>query len=261
VTWHAITTCNAEQWESYGRAMVVTFCRHWPDEVGLTVYAEGFSGDCNDHVQFVDLDQAAPWLAPWKATRTKEQRGFVPRPGKPHNFKYDAARFSHKIAAIGAAANEINGLECAAANLIWLDADIVTHADVTVDWLDSLWSSDADMAWLDRARCYPECGFMMFRLPACERVIRQIVATYQSGEIFKLQEWHDSYVIQAVCGVARQTQGLRIASLSGKARNIHHILPNSPLGERLDHLKGARKARGRTSAGERVIGSRTGYWV
>lgn len=238
-------------WQAYGRAMATTFERHWPADVELTIYAEGFDGDRNGRVRFVDLDQAAPWLKPWKAKRTPDQRGMTPR---GYKFRWDAVKFAHKVAALGAAA------ELEADVLIWLDADIVTHAPVTVEWLDSLFPASADLAWLDRARVYPECGFLMFRLPACGRVIRQIVTTYQTGEIFKLREWHDSYVIETIVKAAEAMGEIRVASLSGEGRAHHHVLPNSPVSACLDHLKGNRKTMGRTPKHERRVAGGGAYW-
>lgn len=251
MNWHAVTTCNHDQWTRYGRAMVNTFVRHWSGAVDLTVYAERFDGDRNGRVRFVDLDQAAPWLGPWKAARTPQQRAKAAQ-----SYKFDAARFAHKVAAIGAAAEDVS---CETDHvLIWLDADIVTHAPVMVRWLRSLWPETADMAWLDRDGYYPECGFMMFRLPACLPVIRRIVMAYQTGEIFRLQQWHDSYVIQTICGAAQRTHELRIASLSGDAAGGKHPLALGPLGRCLDHLKGKRKEMGRSP--EAVGKRKEAYW-
>jgi hypothetical protein len=253
LTYQAITTCNGQQWAQYGRTMVTTFCRFWPSDVPLRVYAEGFAGDQNDQVEFVDFHEACPWFNPWAAKQGPQAHGMTPY---GHSFKMDCIRFAHKPAVIAAAAKA-----CEADVLIWLDADIVTHNLVTLDWLDSLLPVDADMAWLDRSRRYPECGFMMFRLPGAARLIKTIRQNYKTGVIFKLPEWHDSYVIQNVVQGAVQRGEIKVASLSGKGRDHHHVLPNSPLGDRLDHLKGKRKAIGRTPATERVIGERIGYWA
>jgi hypothetical protein len=234
--YSAITTCSKDQWNAYGRAMATTFVRHWPAEVILTVYAEGFRGEDNGRVRFVDLDEAAPWLSKWKAQRSVEQHG-----GPQRNFRYDAVRFSHKVAAIGAATETTN-----AAVTIWLDADTVTHAPVTVEWLDSLLPLPADVAWLDRATKYPECGFLMFRLPSAREVIQDIVTTYQTGAIFRFAEWHDSWIIWKVVEAAVARGEIKVTSLSGDGRNLHHPFAVGPLGARLDHLKGGRKAEGRS---------------
>lgn len=216
--------------------MVNTYVRHWPSEVPLRLYTEGF--DCHvASVQAVDLDAAAPWLKPWKADRSKAQRG---NGAAKYNYRTDAVRFSHKVAALGAAANDDVDV------LIWMDADTVTHTDVTVDWLESLFPETAEIAWLDRAKKYPECGFLMSRLPAMRPIIWEIVAAYQTGAIFRYPETHDSYVIQQVVEAAVRRGEIAVASLSGEGRNYGHPLVNSRVAECLDHLKGGRKELGKS---------------
>lgn len=248
----AVTTCNAEQWSQYGRAMARTFCRYWPAEVPLWVYAEGFEPSKNLPICAVDLDIAAPWLEPWKAERTAAQRGMAN--GK-YTFKTDAVRFAHKVAAIGAAARE------GADVLIWIDADTVTHAPVTVGWLYSLFPPRADVAWLDRGPKYPECGFLMFRLPNTLAVIDEIVSMYRSGAIFSLPQTHDSYVIQHVVEAAAKRGEIKVASLSGDVPGCHHPFVAGPLGSRMDHLKGTqRKEAGRSFRTDSPFPRREPYW-
>jgi hypothetical protein len=231
--------------------MARTFCRHWPSDVRLRVYAEGFDPSGDLPVDVEDLDIAAPWLKPWKAERSKEQRG---NGGGRYNFRLDAVKFAHKVAAIGAAANEVVDV------LIWLDADIVTHSPVTVDWLDGLLPAAADLAWLDRVGKYPECGFLMFRLPAMQPIIGEIIAAYWSGAIFRYPQTHDSYVIQQFVEAGVRRQEIKVASLSGDARDWHHPMVAGPLGSRFDHLKGARKELGKSKPADLRTRRSESYW-
>jgi hypothetical protein len=230
--------------------MADTFRRHWPPEVPLRVYTEGFRCEV-EGVEQIDLDTAAPWLAPWKAERTKEQRGA----GAKYNYKTDAVRFSHKVAAIGAAAED-QGLDI----LIWLDADIVTHAPVTVGWLKELFPEQAAIAWLDRKTKSPETGFLMFRLPMAQSLIGDLVAAYESLWIFRLPETHDSYVVQQIVEAGVIRGEITVASLSGDARAYGHPLVNGRLGECLDHLKGARKETGKSRPRDLIHPRREFYW-
>jgi hypothetical protein len=231
--------------------MVATFRRHWPAEVPLRLYTEGFSCAI-EGVETDDLHAVAPWLGPWKAACTKAQRGY--KTGR-HHFRYDAVRFSHKIAAIGVAA-ETADIDV----LIWLDADTVTHSPVTVEWLDSLFPLPADVAWLDRATKYPECGFLMFRLPSAFDVIQDIVMMYRTGAIFRFTEWHDSWIIWKVVEAAVTRGEIKVTSLSGEGRNSHHPFAVGPLGSRLDHLKGSRKAEGRSRPADFPRPRSEPYW-
>jgi hypothetical protein len=256
----AVTTCNAKQWELYGRRMVRSFLTYWSDEVALVLYAEGFAGDADSAfggedggVRFIDLDEAAPWLAPWKAAYGPY---WYPKlAATDGDFRYDAIRFSHKIAAIGAAAERRD-----ADVLIWLDADTVTHAPVTAEWLESLFPEPATVAWLDRPGVYCESGFLMFRMPAARGVIEQIVECYCSGMVFRLAQQHDAYVIQQVVDAAVRNGDIRVHSLSGPNALRSHPWLHSPLAERMDHLKGARKLFGRTPKHERRVKDDVAYW-
>ena len=243
----AITTCNERQWAEHGRRMATSFARYWPSSVPLRVYAEGFR-ERTQLFEMVDLDTAAPWLGPWKAARTSAQRGVL---NGRYNYRLDAARFVHKVAAIGAAAESSNSDV-----LIWMDADVVPFERASIEWLARLLPADAPMAWLDRATKYPECGFLMFRLPACRELVRSWVEQYRIGEVFKLPETHDSFVLQHLV----KASGITPASLSGDARNARHTFISGPLGAKLDHLKGARKAQGRSHKSDLIRPRPEAYW-
>lgn len=244
MTYRAVTTCHAAGWEAYGRNMARSYVLHWPFEVPLTVYAEGFIVS-SEIVYQADLYEAAPWLEPWKAAHAHI---------KPVDFRTDAVRFSHKVAAIGAEAERGDGV------LIWLDADTLTHSPVTVDWLDSLFPQHCAVAWLDRWGTYPECGFVMFRLPEARPIIREVVRMYQSEEIFKLPETHDSYVIQQVVEAAQRRGDIQVASLSGDAKGHGHPFINGPIGSRMDHLKGKRKDYGKSPSRDLMRPRKEEYW-
>lgn len=253
----SVTTCSAEQWKQYGRAMASTFARHWPDNVPLWLYAEGFVPEPTKPKSafvFWDLDESAPWLAEFKAAHDKPQyRGGQGR----RDYRRDAVRFAHKIAALGAAVEQA---DCDV--LIWVDADIVTHAKVTTEWLDGLFPQTAGLAWLDRMFSYPECGFMMFRLPETRKLIAKAVAMYRDGGVFKLPEHHDSYVFQHLANSMAAKGVLKIHSLSGEGR-VHtgHPFANAPIAACLDHLKGeSRKAAGHSLATDVKVPRSEPYW-
>lgn len=246
-----VTTCNAEQWDRYGRAMVATFKRHWPATVPLWLYAEGFSPDG----AAMDLEASSSWLRVFKDTYRLPKH--VGRANGRYDYRRDAVRFSHKVAAIGAAAEHA---DCEV--LIWIDADTVTHAPVTTGWLDELFPEPAAIAWLDRVGVYPECGFLMFRMPAALEIISRLVKQYTSGAIFGLPETHDSYVIWQVVLDAKRRGEIKVASLSGpRGREcIGHPWIHSELASRMDHLKGSRKDLGHSRKSDLVHHRSEPYW-
>lgn len=261
-----VTTCHADGWRQYGRRMVETFVEHWPAAVTLEVYAEGF--DVDVEAPNVNARVLPGWHDDFKARhagnpdahgRDGTRFGPIDRAkNRDYSYRRDCVRFSHKVAALTDAAlnpaivNHAGEIDL----LIMVDADTVTHAPVTIEWLRSVVnpsSGDFYMAWLFRANWYPECGFVVFNEahPSHEWFMRLFRATYESGEVFAYPETHDSFVLQEL--VRRAVSSRRFPfpiSLSGrKGERSTHPFVHSRLAERLDHAKGKFKAIGRTPAG------------
>lgn len=249
-----VTTCNAEGWQLYGRRMAQSFVAQWPREIQLALYAEGFACD----VEGVEVRQLPQWQADFKA-----QYASVPDAvgmGKgDYAFKRDCVRFSHKVGAIvDAGERQSEGL------LIWIDADTFTHSGIAVSWVKALFPGRGYVAWLDRVKpVYPECGFLMFRCDHSQHaeMMRRLRHTYASGDVLKMHETHDSFVVYQLFTEAHKA-GLIEApfSLSGSARTLHHPFVACELGRRMDHMKGKRKLAGRSRTSEARRNIAEAYW-
>ena len=242
---HAITTCSAAGWEQYGKRMALSWVKHWT--VTLTVWSEGFTVDVPG-VLDVKLGSVR-WLQDFKA-----QHRALPK----ENYRMDAVRFAHKTAAVIEAAlfEAALGTE----HLIWVDADTVTHSRVPDPFVASLLPRGEEfISWLDRFNNYPECGFYVLNL-AHPRMVERLEtwrAWYTSGELFRLAEWHDSFVLQQLV----ERAGLATKSLSGpKARLTSHPFINGPLGAYMDHMKGPRKAAGKSNRRDLKVARPEPYW-
>lgn len=105
------------------------------------------------------------------------------------------------------------------------------------------------MAWLDRARTYPECGFMVFdaRHPNHMAVMFELRRIYESGDVFELEQTHDSFVIENVIHRMVATDHISDPhNLSGKVG--HHTgdpFAMSALSRHMVHLKGRKKYEAR----------------
>jgi hypothetical protein len=251
--FHAVTTCSKLGYEQYGKRMLESLRQFWPDKVDVTLYSE-------------DVPDAKPlpdWLHEFKARHAKNKaangKGSHGRFMGQYNYRFDAVRFAHKTAAVIDAAERMTA-ERSADVLIWIDADTVTHAPVTVEFLRSLSPSTGDdIAWLWRTKTYPECGFYMLNLtkPSVAQLIREWKALYTSDMLFQLPEWHDSYVLKELV----RSLGCNWTSLSGDSANTSHPFVNGPLGAVMDHMKGARKLVGHSKARDLVNGPRAeAYW-
>jgi hypothetical protein len=247
-----LTTCHAVGWQQYGRHMVDTFDQFWPAEVPLYLYAEDFEPD---HPRPL-LRPLPAWLTEFKARHAGDPRANG-LSGKEYDFRYDCVRFAHKVAAVTDAA-----LRPEVDVLIWADADIVTHAMVSMNWLTTLFPRGPYIAWLDRTGYHPECGFFMLRCshPGHREIMRRWQQLYETDAVFGLAETHDSYVLNQLILEAEREKLITTHSLSGEARRYQHPLINSPLGACLDHLKGPRKALGRSHTTDLVTPRLEEYW-
>lgn len=243
-TFEAVTTFSAEGYEQYGKAMVRSFAANWPSEIPLHVYADWHLGFGRVAPEW-QREFFRKWMVKPRA------RGMN---GQKYNFRNDAVKFSHKVGAI------IDAYErCESDVLIWVDADTVTHSRVTLDFLEGLFPEGKQIAWLDREMLYPECGFVMYRAKDAGIValFDEWRGLYESGKLFDLQEWHDSWVFEQLV----KKHGLKAQSLSGpEGRKTHHPFVNSVLGECMDHCKGNRKIAGRSRPTDIKVQRTESYW-
>lgn len=236
----AVSTFNADGLKLYGRRMMESFRQNWPADVTLRVYSEGWEGEGT-----VDLPSASPWLSKFK--KRNKHRTF-------RDFRWDAVRFSHKVAAVSHAARDTK-----ADVLIWLDGDIFTHAPVTIADLEKLAPAENEwISWLNRTSMYPECGFYMLNLrhPQHLEYLSAFEAMYVNDQLYRLDEFHDSYVLQQVV----KRTGALSRSLSGRGVATSHPLVNGPLGQWFDHLKGSRKQEGKSRRGDLKVTRQEDYW-
>lgn len=218
-TFDVITTFADRHWEQYARRCVESFRQHWKN-IPLTTFSDA------------RLEADSDWLADFKAENAH-------RPTS--NYRFDAVRFAHKVAAL-----ELGFAAGAADCMIWMDADCITHSAVDRAWLGSLLGA-ADFGYLRRSRKYPECGFLMIRRnDAGDELVRQLAELYRTGNLFKLAEWHDSWAIEEIRWQMEKAGQLRCVSLSGDWESTGHPFVNGPLGSRMDHCKGDRKAEGKS---------------
>jgi hypothetical protein len=65
---------------------------------------------------------------------------------------------------------------------------------------------------------------------------------YTSADIFKLLEWHDSYVFWHLTKEYRHKHSAKVHDIGySKGVKGHHVFVNSELGQYIDHFKGDRK--------------------
>ena len=261
-----VTTFNESGYNHYGRRMIQTFLFNWPAEVELVVYAENCAitetapnltvrdiSVCTNLVAFKQRWHGIP-----KANGDVSQdpvRGRRRDAGK--GFKWDAIRFAHKVYSIFHCAKHTN-----AEMLIWMDGDTVCHSPITTADLQRLCPADSELGFLGRRGKFSECGLYSMNLGAAniQRFLTEFQRMYDDAEqgIFMLDEWHDSFVFDAVRNNISPKQ---IDWSSHLITGEGHPLINSDWGAYLDHLKGARKKLGRSKTDDLKIKRTESYWT
>ena len=260
-----VTTFNELGYKQYGQRMIQTFLENWPAEVTLVVYAE----DCEVSESAANLvvrdiatvDTLTTFKSIWqgvpKATGdVSDDPVRASRKDAGKGFKWDAVRFAHKVYSIFHCARTVS-----TDWLIWMDGDTVCHSAISLADLDRLCPSDRDLCFLGRRHKYTECGLYAMNLgrPAVKTFLQRFQRMYDDadGGIFTLEEWHDSFVFDAVrtqCGLAELDWSGHLITGEG------HPLINCDWGAYLDHLKGARKDLGRSKRVDLKVKRTEAYW-
>lgn len=257
-----VTTFNQQGYSTYAKRMLQTFLANWPAEVELLAYAENCEvAEFGPNLQVFDLASSSPELVAFKQ-RWKDvpkANGDVSndpvrnrRKDAGKGFKWDAVRFSHKVYAVFDAAKKTS-----ADWLIWMDADMVCHSPISVEFLDQMFTKD--IAFLGRQGKYSECGLYGINLKSNkgQEFLSKFQQAYDTGSIFDLPEWHDSYVFDHIRTVTRCKETDWSSDLIiGEG----HPLINSGWGAYLDHLKGDRKQLGRSKPKDLKFQRSETYW-
>jgi len=271
-----VTTFHQAGYEQYGRRMIETFIKNWPREVKLYVYAENCAIlESAPNLIVKDLHQSSLSLVKFKETwkNVPKANGNVSqdpvrskRKDAGKGFKWHAVRFAHKVYSIFACANE-----CGSDVLIWMDADTICHSPITIKDLERLIPSDRDLCFLGRKGKYSECGLYSLNLHSdtTKNFLREFQRVYDDAEsgIFQLEEWHDSFVFDAVRRKFPQMRQLDwaehlydIRPRPGMSTGEGHPLINSQWGAWLDHLKGGRKNLGHSKREDLKVSRTEPYW-
>lgn len=271
-----VTTFHQSGYDQYGRRMIETFIQNWPKDVTLYVYAENCHvNESAPNLIVKDLHQSSPDLVRFKETwkNVPKANGDVStdpvrsrRKDAGKGFKWHAIRFAHKVYAI---------FDCAriadADILLWMDADTICHSMITINDLIRMIPQDKDLCYLGRKGKYSECGLYSMNLKSeqTKMFLMEFQRMYDKAEagIFLLDEWHDSFVFDAVkdrmpflkkLDWAAHLRDLR--PHQGMSSGEGHPLINSDWGAWLDHLKGGRKKLGKSKRDDLKIPRKEAYW-
>lgn len=261
-----VTTFHAKGYEQYAQKFIKTFLETWPKTINLYVYTEDCKiSESSSNLIVRDLHSTSQPLVNFKNKwkNVPKANGDVSqdpvrskRRDAGKGFKWDAVRFAHKVYSIFHCANN-----CDADILIWMDADMVCHNSISESQLASLIPDDFDLCFLGRMGKFSECGLYSMNLTrnTTRTFLKNFQNYYDDAEngIFTLDEWHDSFVFDAVRKLNRINE---LDWTGGMIKGEGHPLINSPWGAFLDHLKGKRKEYGKSLSTDLIVPRNEGYW-
>ena len=260
------TTFNSHGYKQYGQKMIQTFLTNWPNNVDLYVYAENcVVEESASNLHVLDLSQSSPELVKFKQTwnLVPKANGDVSsdpvrsrRKDAGKGFKWDAVRFAHKVYSVFHCAQN-----CNSDILFWMDGDTVCHSRITLEDIACMVPDNKDLCYLGRAGKYSECGLYAINLKSirAQEFLSKFQWAYDNAEmgIFTLEEWHDSFVFDAI----RKQVALNELNWShGLIKGEGHPLINCQWGAWLDHLKGNRKTAGHSLAKDLLVKRSEQYW-
>lgn len=224
---YVVTSFSDKGYQEYGAAFIESYRKHW--QAPLLIYHEGCLSEgvnlletepCRSFLTRHDGDQVICGKKPDRVWKKLGQ----------YNFRYDAWKFSRKIFAIAHAAKQLKG-----GKLFWVDADVVTHNDVTPEFLDSLLPED--ICYLARPGYHSECGFVGYNLDSetTRLFIREFESIYATDAFIPMDEWHDSWIFDRLIEYF-EPKGYQIPH-----NNRGQPFDNSILGQYMTHYKGNRK--------------------
>ena len=259
-----ITTMSQSGYGQYGKRMIETFDKHWPQSIKLQVYYEWMPTNkaFSDRVEWIDINYACPKLQEFKQRHKSNPHANGIKPGSDPNGKYsylwDAVKFAHKSYCVSHAALNANS-----DLVVWLDADVVTHSALPEGFVESLLPQDHYCAYLGRQKIYPECGFVIYdtRSVYNQQFMEDWQDMYRTDSLFNEIEYHDSYLFW-ILQKKYTARGMQSFNISEGHPHIPggHVFINSPLGAYMDHLKGTRKITGRSKRTDIYRPHKNEYW-
>lgn len=264
--YQLVTTMHHSGYELYGRNMIDSFLKHWPEDQTLRVYTEGFrlsaEHQSNSRINSRDLLLSSPECVAFKTRHRNNPRanGYIDPKRKDPDFKYDAVRFCHKVFALYHA---YKNRSPDADSIVWIDADTVTHAPVPDNFMIKHFPLDPEIGiyYLGRIEQYTECGWVVYNClnPHIEEFWERFANQYRKDKLLNQTEWHDSFIFDVVRTTMEQEFGMTNSSITPGYLKGHPFI-DSFLGEYMDHLKGPkRKAAGRSAKTE-AKNKTAGWW-
>jgi hypothetical protein len=259
-----ITSYKPGTWNTFAKRGIHSMAEQFPKEVDIFLYCEETQPtNVASRIKCVNLIEAEPELFKFKnkykndpvangkltqipngVRRSNQLQGLDK---DKESFLWDAVRFSNKVFCVINAVRNSQEYDY----VLWIDADTFTFRPVPLNFFSNLLPMDTMLTYLGRENpmlndggVYPECGFVGYNLKHVEiqNFINDWEDLYKTGNVFKILEWHDSFVFWHLTKLYREQKNIKINDIGyQKGVKGHHVFINSELGLYMDHFKGKRK--------------------
>lgn len=232
-----VTTFGNQHWKPYAEQMLKSFVTYWPKEIPILVQLD-------DEMLAANVGKCIRAGDGMKAGWDPDHAEFVERnknKDDPQDYRKQSVRFCHKVFALKYAFDSVNDAKIGKAldaprYLIWLDADVLTTRDVTIDDINKCLPKEGDaVSYLGRKDWpHSECGWLAFDLEnGGGEIIEDMFLSYKNDDVFKYDQWHDSYVFDV--NLLRGSK--KATNLTPNAIGIE-VWPQSPMAAWSRHYKG-----------------------
>lgn len=232
-----VTTFPLSYYELCAREMLITFDRYWPKDVELFIALDKVTKEQLEAIQ-IDLNNVLTSGREFYISNewSPEKEAFYKRntDSPDVSYRFHVCRFGHKVFALY---NTVQHLKQTGGDmLIWLDADVITHKEITHEILEKelLPKSGDFVSYLGRTDApHSECSFVAYTKTGFE-IIEKMHDIYITDKVLELPGWTDCDVFDAVVkdyGKTNLSEGIK----------GWHVFPLSPCGKYMEHRKGARK--------------------
>lgn len=240
-----ITVCSGFSpagYKEYGYSFINSFNKYWPTSIDFIVYTEEVvsmpRGTCRSlwecegardfHNRHNDDGRRRGTIAIPEWRRKDRHEGYA--------WRFDAAKFYKQCLIPYDVSKRLYQDDI----LIWLDADVVTFAEIPELFISNL-VRDVDLVYLGRGNYHSEIGFYALRICKQSRhMLEEFANVYTSDGFLTLKEHHSAFVFDYVRKRA-EARGLRSKNLT--LGGVGHVWLVSPLARYTDHLKGSRRKR------------------
>lgn len=235
-----VITFPSNKWEEYGKHVLPSFDKFWPENVNAYVYLEGdqkLPMEFSDRVKIINMDTV---MRPVNEFVERNKHRGIEDLGTTGNIAVQAAKFARKVYA------QIDVLKKRPSRYVWyLDADLATLNPINHEFLNNLVSTDAYIGCLPRKPKYTETGFISWDTehPMHDQWVELYEECYRDDKIFNYSAWHDCIAFDHATDKLLADGKIMISDYGYGVKSSHPLVAG-PLGAYFDHMKGPRKYKG-----------------